>query len=165
MKYKTIIPFKPITILQSEVNITNEFADKALDWCMKSGLLENNGVITTFDSPFGDPHEEAWAQEVLKQISPIDQFYNSWIQLYYPNSFHASHNHISDDVEVSGCLYLSAGLSTIFTNPLYPSRHKSITNVGRGSVLLWDPALYHSSPPADSKRLILAFNLKHHADY
>jgi len=164
MNYKTLVPFKPICIFQSEIKIDDDWAEKLRSWCKYAGAVDRNGVITTFDSPYGDPHEQSWVKDILTNISPIDQFYNSWVQVYSDGSAHQCHNHVSDDVNVSGCLYFESGKSTVFQDPLYPSRHVSIP-VGKGSVLLWDPALYHSSPPISKERMVLAFNLYHHKYY
>ena len=60
-------------------------------------------------------------------------------------------------------MFLNDGQSTYFQDPLHKSNTAtSKVEVGDvlGDVLIWDPEIYHFSPPIMEKRIILAFNLR-----
>ena len=92
-------------------------------------------------------------------IAPEDAFDNSWVQVYEPGGFHPIHNHVGREISGSGCLFLNDGQSTYFQDPLHQS-NTTTSKVKVGDVLIWDPEIYHFSPPIMEKRIILAFNLK-----
>ena len=157
------ILFSPVTYVREHIELDPNFKEKLNSWIIENGEAEKRlKMITTWDSEV-EPHEVDWIAEVLKQISPIDGFENSWGQIYGSGGFHPPHNHVSDENLLSGCLYLNDGPSTMFQDPLLPSRCVT-KHVKAGDVMLWDPHLYHFSPPHESGRTILAFNLNCNAN-
>ena len=95
----------------------------------------------------------------MEDISPPEAFDNSWVQVYDTGGFIPIHNHSQSKISGSGCLFLTEGQSTYFQDPLHQSKTTS-SKVKVGDVLIWDPEIYHFSPPVMDKRIILAFNLK-----
>lgn len=159
MKTKQDWLFPPIAYRKGHIScMDGKFRNKFKKWVINNGEVNKKLKLTTTWGLDSEPHEVDWIAEVLEHISPIHTFENSWGQLYGSGGFHPSHNHISDDNVLSGCLYFNDGPGTMFQDPLMPSRHV-VKGVLPGDFLLWDPNLYHCSPPHDSGRLILAFNL------
>ena len=66
---------------------------------------------------------------------------------------------VGTKISGSGCLFLNDGQSTYFQDPLHQN-NTTTSKVKVGDVLIWDPEIYHFSPPIMEKRIILAFNLK-----
>jgi hypothetical protein len=151
--------FPPITYWSGNIDLPKSFLSRFHNWVEKNGERKPKLKMTTsWENPDREPHEVIWIAKVLQQISPIDTFVNSWGQLYEVGGFHSVHNHVSDENEISGCLYLTDGPGTLFQDPLMPSRH-TCKEVRKGDFMIWNPYLYHSSPPHHSNRIILAFNL------
>ena len=55
-------------------------------------------------------------------------------------------------------MFLTEGQSTYFQDPLHRC-NTTTSKVECGDVLIWDPEIYHFSPPVMERRIILAFNL------
>jgi hypothetical protein len=156
---KKFMPFKPNYIFAKQMDVTKEWIDMVRDWCLEVGRYEHKTKLTTtFDYDGPEPHHIDWMADVLELIYPLEFWANSWAQVYEPYGYHTSHNHFDIDHEMSGCLYLRSKESSMFQNPLYPSQHIS-SPVKQGTTLLWDSAMYHSSPPERGERVILAFNI------
>lgn len=154
-KTSTWAPFKPIQITVSSVTLPNGFRDRCRNWVIENGEINKiSGFYTSFDCE----HKQDWLAPVLEQIAPIEKYDSFWIQAYDVGGWHTEHNHEGPDIVLSGCLYLDKGRSSIFQDPLHPSQHTSMP-VEEGTVLYWDPALYHCSSPEQTERTILAFNL------
>lgn len=152
--------FSPIVIGQSHLNIDSEWIQKVKVWCLSNGEHSSSGNLTsTFTSDI-QAHEVDWIFEVLEQIAPKNCFVSSWVQVYEPGGFHPIHNHAGEvDVKTSGCLFLTKGISTYFQDPLHRNQTNCNPEVSPGDVILWDPELYHFSPPVKTERIVLAFNL------
>ncbi len=151
--------FPPLIITRDNISIPDGWVEKCEEWCKKYGkYVDQERFWTTFNSP-NKAHGVPWIYKVLEVIAPQDTFDNSWVQVYDPGGFIPIHNHSQDEISGSGCLFLTEGKSTYFQNPLHQNRTTS-SNVKVGDVLIWDPEIYHFSPPVMDKRIILAFNLK-----
>jgi len=161
LEFNTATLFPPITIGEAHVNVSDEWISNVKDFCLDNGKESSHGnLITTFGSEV-QPHQIDWIFEILGQMAPEQAFVNSWVQVYDVAGFHPPHNHAGQvDVRISGCLFLTEGSSTYFQDPLHPDRSTSKPDVKPGDILLWDPAIYHYSPPVKEERIILAFNLR-----
>ena len=151
--------FPPSIITHSSINIPDGWIDKLEKWCLKYGKYNKHGRLTTTYGTSKMPHLVPWIMEVLDPIASEDLFDNSWVQVYEPGGFHPIHNHAGTEIRGSGCLFLNDGQSTYFQDPIHKSNTVT-SNVVVGDVLIWDPEIYHFSPPIMEKRIILAFNLK-----
>ena len=152
--------FDPIVIQQTHLDLTDDFIKGVKNWCMKKGDYDKDHCFTTTYTTGLQAHDVDWIYDVIMHIAPKDQFVESWVQVYDVGGYHPPHNHNGDFVRLSGCLYLNKGPSTHFQNPLHPDQIASNHLITAGDVLLWDPALYHFSPPVKDERAILAFNLR-----
>lgn len=152
--------FSPIVIGQSHLNVDPNWIKKIKKWCLSNGNYSSTGNLTsTFNSDI-ESHQVDWIFDVLKEIAPKKCFVNSWVQVYEPGGFHPIHNHSGEvNVKTSGCLFLTEGSSTYFQDPLHRNQTNCNPNVLPGDIILWDPELYHFSPPVKNERIILAFNL------
>jgi hypothetical protein len=150
--------FPPITFWVGNIDVT-DFTERFNKWIFDNGEQnDSRGMVTTWGSQ-SQPHKVPWIANYLKKISPIDTFINSWGQVYGLGGFHPNHNHQSDEVAISGCLYLEEGPGTMFQDPLVKNNN-IFKRVHAGDFMLWSPHLYHCSPPCSQKRSILAFNLR-----
>tara|TARA_B100000287_G_C20303117_1_gene650721 strand:- start:47 stop:568 length:522 start_codon:yes stop_codon:yes gene_type:complete len=150
--------FPPVLCVRDNLSIPDGWVDKVEKWCLKSGKYNDKLKLTTTFGTSNQAHLVPWIMEVLNLISPKETFMSSWVQVYKPGGFHPIHNHSRGGATQSGCLFLSEGSSSYFQNPLYKSCIKN-SEVKVGDVILWEPELYHFSPPVLEKRIILAFNL------
>ena len=151
--------FPPSIVIKDNIHIPDGWIDKLEEWCLKYGKYLDHGRLTTTYGTRNMPHAVPWIMEVLNFIAPEEVFDNSWVQVYEPGGFHPIHNHAGHGVSGSGCLFLNEGQSTYFQDPLHKS-NTATSKVVVGDVLIWDPEIYHFSPPIMEKRIILAFNLK-----
>ena len=151
--------FPPTIVVKSNIDIPDGWINKLEEWCLKYGKYVDHGRLTTTYGTPNMPHAVPWIMEVLDFIAPENLFDNSWVQVYEPGGFHPIHNHVAREISASGCLFLNDGQSTYFQDPLHKSNSTS-SKVVVGDVLIWDPEIYHFSPPIMEKRIILAFNLK-----
>ena len=149
----------PSIVIKSHIDRPDGWVDKLEEWCLKYGQYVKHGRLTTTYGTPNMPHSVPWIKELLDVIAPEEAFDNSWVQVYEPGGFHPIHNHVAREISASGCLFLNDGQSTYFQDPLHKSNSTS-SNVVVGDVLIWDPEIYHFSPPIMEKRIILAFNLK-----
>jgi len=151
--------FPPSIVIKSHINIPDGWIDKLEEWCLKYGKYVDHGRLTTTYGTPNMPHSVPWIKEVLDTIAPEEAFDNSWVQVYKTGGFHPIHNHAGTKISGSGCLFLNDGKSTYFQDPLHKS-NTATSEVKMGDVLIWDPEIYHFSPPVMEKRIILAFNLR-----
>ena len=152
--------FSPIVIAQSHINVTADWIQSVKDWGLTEGKYSESGNLTSTFSSNIEAHNVDWIYSVLEQIAPKEYFVSSWVQIYESGGFHPIHNHSGEvDVKTSGCLFLSEGSSTYFQDPLHRNQTNCNPNVSPGDVILWDPELYHFSPPVKTERIVLAFNL------
>tara|TARA_B100000963_G_C22393705_1_gene565641 strand:+ start:131 stop:625 length:495 start_codon:yes stop_codon:yes gene_type:complete len=151
--------FPPTVVIKDNIKIPDGWIDKLEEWCLKYGKYVEHGRLTTTYGTANQPHAVPWIMNVLDLIAPEEGFDNSWVQIYEPGGFHPIHNHAGTNISGSGCLFLNDGQSTYFQDPLHQS-NTATSKVEVGDVLIWDPDIYHFSPPVMEKRIILAFNLK-----
>ena len=149
--------FPPSIVIRSHINIPDGWIDKLEEWCLNHGKYDDHGFTTTYGTA-NMPHSVPWIMKVLEVIEPEDAFDNSWVQVYKTGGFHPIHNHAGTKISGSGCLFLTDGKSTYFQDPIHRS-NTATSEVKIGDVLIWDPELYHFSPPVIEKRIILAFNI------
>ena len=154
--------FPPSIIIKDNISIPDGWIDKCEEWCQKYGKYVDNGRYWTTYGATNEAHLVPWIYKVLETISPPEAFDNSWVQVYDIGGFIPIHNHSHQSkISGSGCLFLTEGQSTYFQDPLHQNKTTS-SKVKVGDVLIWDPEIYHFSPPVMDKRIILAFNLKHY---
>ena len=151
--------FPPSIVVKDNIPIPEGWIDKCEEWCKKYGKYIDHGRLWTTYGSKNEAHVVPWIYKVLEPLAPQDAFDNSWVQVYEPGGFHPIHNHAGHGVSGSGCLFLNEGQSTYFQDPLHKS-NTATSKVVVGDVLIWDPEIYHFSPPIMEKRIILAFNLK-----
>ena len=156
--------FPPSIVIKSHIDIPDGWVDKIEEWCLKYGQYVKHGRLTTTYGTPNMPHSVPWIKELLDVIAPEEAFDNSWVQVYEPGGFHPIHNHVAREISASGCLFLNDGQSTYFQDPLHKSNSTS-SKVVVGDVLIWDPEIYHFSPPIMEIRIILAFNLNGGTNY
>lgn len=160
IEFQERLLFSPIVIGESRIKVSSEWIKRVKDWCLSNGEYSQTGSLTSTFSSGVQPHEIDWIYDTLKQIAPKECFVNSWVQVYEPGGFHPIHNHAGEvDVKTSGCLFLSKGSSTYFQDPLHKNQSNCNPKISPGDVILWDPELYHFSPPVKTERIVLAFNL------
>ena len=153
--------FEPIIIEQGHLDLSEDFIKGVKNWCMKNGVYDEPHSFTTTYRTELQAHDVDWIYDAIMNIAPKNQFMDSWVQVYDVGGYHPPHSHYGGGiVKVSGCLYLTDGISTHFQNPLYPDQIATNNMITAGDVLFWDPAIYHFSPPVRGERAILAFNLK-----
>ena len=153
-----LVLFPPITVDLIRIKVTPEWIDEIRNWCFLHGeSRQHSNVLSTYYAE-EQPHQVEWIWEVLQQITARPFFVNSWVQIYQTAGFQPPHNHVGQDITTSGCLYLTAGSSTYFTDPYLQKTNFRTCSVG--DVMFWDPQLYHFSPPVLDERIVLAFNLR-----
>ena len=150
---------------ESEKKIISFFHKQKLVGILKNtkkyGKYVDHGRLWTTYGTKNEAHIVPWIYKVLEPIAPAEAFDNSWVQVYEPGGFHPIHNHTGTKISGSGCLFLTEGQSTYFQDPLHQC-NTTTSKVKVGDLLIWDPEIYHFSPPVMDKRIILSFNLKKH---
>ena len=153
--------FPPSIIIKDNIPIPEGWIDKCEEWCKKYGKYIDHGRLWTTYGSKNEAHVVPWIYKVLEPLAPPEAFDNSWVQVYEPGGFHPIHNHAGSKISGTGCLFLTEGQSTYFQDPLHQS-NTTTSKVKVGDILIWDPEIYHFSPPVMERRVILAFNLKQH---
>jgi hypothetical protein len=150
--------FPAITASLIKIEVDEGWVDDVKAWCLLTGQYrEHSNLISTYEEE-SQPHQIDWMWEVLEKIGYWkEHFTNSWVQVYQTAGFQPPHNHSGGGVTLSGCLYLTEGPSSYFTDPY--RQKTNFRNCQVGDVIMWDPELFHFSPPVETERVVMPFNL------